>query len=160
MSNKKKKKPKSTNQGLKSLLVTDSLKITNETIQENSLSLEEKKKQFYGFNFKYLTQNSHYNFEFFKTKKSNQLHDAIKHITNEMFHVSQIQVKDRQNSRFKRSMTFKDISHNYGDSKFQEDMEIISLHNGDYRIVCFCEEAFSNILYVLAFDWDFSLYKH
>ena len=42
----------------------------------------------------------------------------------------------------------------------QEDMEIISLHNGNYRIVCFCEESFSNILYILAFDWDFSLYNH
>ena len=77
-----------------------------------------------------------------------------------MFIVSQIQVKDRQNPRFKRSMTFKEISDNYGDSIFQEDMEIISLHNGNYRIVCFCEESFSNILYVLAFDWDFSLYNH
>lgn len=160
MSKKKNKNKQPTNQGLKAFLPVDSLKITNETIQESAISLEEKKKQFYSFNFKYLTKNSHYNFDFFKTKKANQLQDAIKHIANEMFIVSQIQVKDRQNPRFKRSMTFKEISDNYGDSIFQEDMEIISLHNGDYRIVCFCEESFSNVLYVLAFDWDFSLYNH
>ena len=154
MSNKHKKKP-----ALKEALTNDLL-ITKETIDENSKLLDLKKEQFYCFNFKYLTKNSNYNFEYFKKQKTNKLQDAIKHITEEMFMVSQIKVKDRQNPRFKKSMTFVEIAEKYGPSTFQDDMQLIKLHNGDYRIVCFCEEAYSNILYVLAFDWDFTLYKH
>lgn len=138
----------------------DKIEISNDEVSQNAEILEYKKNQFYCFNFKYLTKNDDYNFNYFKGEKSNQIENAIKHIMNEMLMISQIQVKNRQHPRFKRSMKFKEISQKYGESQFQDDMEIVSLHNGDFRIVCFCEEAFSNILYVLAFDWDFSLYNH
>lgn len=161
MSNKHKKNKQPTfNDMFLNTYKDNKIEITNDEVSQNAEILEYKKNQFYCFNFKYLTKNDKYNFNYFNSKKSNQIGDAIKHISNEMFIVSQIQVKNRQNTRFKRSMTFKEISGKYGEYQFQDDMEIISLHNGDFRIVCFCEEAFSNILYVLAFDWDFSLYNH
>ena len=107
-----------------------------------------------------MTKNTRYNFDYFKNKKASQLNDAIMHIADKLEKISQLQVKDRQHPYFKRNMTFREIAERYRSSQFQNDMGIISIHCGDYRIVCFCEELFSNILYVLAFDWDFSLYKH
>ena len=161
MAKKKKKKQHTFNDIRSDLLTRPQPEITEEDILDNEKYLEIKKQQFLSFNFKYLTNNSRYNFKYFSNDDKKCELFKLPEVCYKMCIINHIKVKEKQSNKDLLSgMKYKEIKHSYGDSVYNDDMPIIKIRTRNCRILCFSENTYSNVLYVLCFDWDYSCYKH
>lgn len=121
------------------------------------------------FGFKYLTTNSHYNFDIFAKDKSKKCL-AYEELISKMQFLSQINVAESAMlgkelgsesfpvSQFSKSIQeiCKGVDIISGDSK----LVVFRFCHKDYRLICKNDIMHANLMHVIAFDFDYSAYDH
>lgn len=142
---------------------------TSKNKRKPQLKLVEK-HPYIMFSFRYLTSNKHYNFNYFDNKDIKRCNSAYESFLNLMQALCQTNISEvRMVNKTRGAET---IACNQFNSSIQTFLKtlgfieasskliIIRFHSQDYRLICKSDPTHNNLLYILAFDFDYSAYNH
>jgi hypothetical protein len=117
------------------------------------------------FSFQHLTSNKTYSFAYFKNAADAK--DAAHSLLEKLIELSSSKISELLGMRKARG--FETIPQ----SRFNHKMSIaetplpsdaklyvLRFDNQNFRLICFKAEDISNLFYIMAFDFDYSIYSH
>lgn len=121
------------------------------------------------FSFKHFTTNKTYNFDYFgkDIRKSHAAYEAFLQKLSELSKINTTQAKIEGKIVGCEPIPYKRLSHNM--QEICNGIEVISKDSSlsvfrfcqnNYRLLCKTDITHSNLLYVIAIDFDYSAYDH
>lgn len=148
--------------------IKENIVVTPEEIESQKSSIQNYNEQNLALSFKYLTENKEYNFQAFKKDKT-RYESFITRLNNVLKVISNHKVKHLYNDPFKDKFSFSKLypgTYQNSNKQFTGTEQIISVEfssKKNERIILYHEdkeEDGRNILYVLGFDFNHSMYQH
>lgn len=121
------------------------------------------------FSFKYLTSNNTYGVEYFRQDRNNgyKMHVSLIKWMEEVCCMTIAEVRSRAKSSGGEQIPcralddrVRHICKSTGIITDDSVLTVFRFCNQKYRILCKSDVVHSNLLYVLAFDFDYSAYNH
>ena len=121
------------------------------------------------FSFEYVTTNKNYNFDIFTKDKSKKCtaYDALFERMSELSQINTIEALQRgKKSGLEKipvnqlSKSMQDICKGIDIISNDSKLIVFRFYNHNYRLICKDDIIHPNLMYVIAFDFDYSAYNH